>query len=124
MDQNNNIPSNLDEAIDILVNEFIASSSETISKILDEDTETFQIHEHFNTGLHIRNAWNLWDNKSPLVKWFNNKGIYHGDDISSLIIKAFHSRIRNNSNFDFNKEIQYYIKYWEKHNPNINKGIF
>lgn len=38
--------------------------------------------------LGLRNAWGLWGG-SPLAKSFNELGVYHPDDMSSVIIKSF-----------------------------------
>jgi hypothetical protein len=118
------IPNDLDEAIDVLIKGFIKTSDDNIDTILNEDSTKFVIEEHFNVGLYIRNNWKLWEKETPIVKWFNKLGIYHADDISSLILKAFHAKIKNDTKFDLNKEIKHYIKYWNKVDPNINKGIF
>jgi hypothetical protein len=67
---------------------------------------------HFGTGLSIRNGWGLWKGENSLVKYFNSIGIFHPDDMSSIILTSFHRHL-NNKDIDLEKQIQKYIEYWK-----------
>lgn len=67
---------------------------------------------HFGTGMSIRNNWGLWKGKNKLSKFFKSKGIFHPDDISSIILTSFHRHL-NNKSIDLNSQIEYYKSYWE-----------
>lgn len=67
---------------------------------------------HFGTGMSIRNNWGLWKGKNKLSKFFNSKGIFHPDDMSSIILTSFHRHL-NNIPIDLNSQTEYYKRYWE-----------
>ncbi|MEM9918806.1 MAG: DUF6794 domain-containing protein [Bacteroidota bacterium] len=64
-------------------------------------------------GMGMRNAWGLWEGKNKLSKYFQNMGIYHPDDMSSIIIESFHRKL-NNEPILLDQQVQYYIAYWEE----------
>lgn len=81
---------------------------------------------HFGTGQAIRNNWGLWGKrKNSLVRYFNKNGIYHPDDISSIILTSFHRKL-NNKPLDLDKQVESYKDYWVKakaKNDSIENGI-
>ena len=77
---------------------------------------------HHEYGRTLRNTLRLWYDGPP-VKWFNEHGIYHADDMSAIILKATHRKC-NNVPFDLDEEIQFYRDYWEKTDPKVNKGLY
>jgi len=58
--------------------------------ILDE--KTFASRTHFGLGKWIRNNWQLWGG-SRLSTYFQGLGVYHPDDISWIILTAYHRHI-------------------------------
>ena len=104
------LPKDLDDALTFL--------NCTWSK---EDKDSFKIEPerqavvslHFGTGLVIRNGWDLWKGKSELVDFFNSIGIFHPDDISSIILTSFH-RYLNGKEIDLPGQVKYYQDYWYK----------
>lgn len=76
---------------------------------------------HYSVGTYLRNTLNLWHNGPP-VKWFNEQGIYHPDDMSNIIFVSLHRR-HNKIDVDLNGQIKDYIEYWEETDPKVNKGI-
>ncbi len=68
---------------------------------------------HMGTGRGIRNGWELWKGKNSLVRYFNSKGIFHPDDMSSIILTSFHRQL-NGKDIDLQGQIQYYQDYWKK----------
>jgi len=69
----------------------------------------------------IRNTLKLWFD-GPTVKWFNEHGIYHADDISSIILQSTHRR-NNKRSIDLEAQIKIYRDHWEKYDPKVNKGL-
>lgn len=86
----------------------------------EEDEAIPSVHHGFGTLL--RNTMQLWYDGPP-VKWFNENGIYHADDMSAIIIKAVHRKC-NNISFDLDEEIKFYRDYWEKTDPKVNTGYY
>ena len=103
------IPIDLYDALDYLE---CTWSEEDKTKFKDLDEEYAGIEMHFRLGLGIRNSWGLWSSENSLVKFFNSHGIFHPDDISSIIITSFHRRL-NNKDIDFESQVQHYIEYWK-----------
>lgn len=114
-------PRNLEEAILLLMDDILEDEDIKELKLVGE--ENFVIFNHHQIGREIRNDWELGNKDTPIVKWFNEKGIYHSDDMSSIILKSFHRKICN-KNINLNKQIKFYRDYWEKEDPKVNKGIF
>jgi hypothetical protein len=84
-----------------------------------EDDRCLYVCHGFGTWL--RNTLQLWFDGPP-VKWFNKHGIYHADDMSSIILQSTHRR-HNKRAIDFEGQIKVYRDYWNKCNPKVNKGI-
>jgi hypothetical protein len=70
---------------------------------------------HFNAGMALRNNWGLWVDDQPLTQWFRQRGIWHADDMSSIIFKAYWCYL-NNKEFSIEAEADYYTKWWAKNN--------
>jgi len=88
----------------------------------EEDKEDFRTQNesdavaelHMGTGLSIRNGWGLWaKRKNSLVRYFNSLGIFHPDDISSIILTSFHRQL-NNIDIDLDKQVEMYKRYWKE----------
>ena len=60
----------------------------------------------------IRNNWGLWKG-SRLSKFFNEKGIYHPDDMSGIILDSYY-RYLTGQEITLSEQIKYYQDYWEK----------
>jgi len=86
----------------------------------DETTALVSCHHGF--GTFIRNTFELWS-KGPAVKWFNDRGIYHADDMSAIIFTSLHRR-ENKKYTMVNKQIKHYRAHWELHDPKVNKGEY
>lgn len=85
----------------------------------EESNAVLGLHHGF--GTFIRNTLQLWHD-GPAVKWFNERGIYHADDMSSIIFTSLY-RDRNRKGIHLQDQIDHYREYWEKTNPDVNKGI-
>lgn len=92
------------------INTFWADSTKIKLKQLSE--ESFSARLHMGFGMWMRNNWQLWRG-SRLSKFFNDKGIYHPDDMSGIILNSYY-RYLNNKEINFDEQVQYYKDYWEK----------
>lgn len=111
------IPKTLEEAIETL-EEFYSKDLDTIR---DMDEDVFVASIHFNDAMFIRSSWFLWYNlgenknwpksKPGIVSYFNDLGIYHGDDISSIIILSFHRHL-NKKPMKIEEQVQRFKDFW------------
>lgn len=101
------IPNNLFEAISTLI-EDNKGQLETIASMNEDE---FIDEAHHGLGRNLRNNWGLWLNENNLSKEFENQGIHHADDRSTIILRTFHRKI-NNVEFDIEGQIMEYINYW------------
>ncbi len=93
------IPKNLSEAhleLDNLLND--------TTKVAIKNGES----SHFGVGLWIRNNWGLWGG-GRLSCFFEERELYHPDNISSLIIYTYQMRLNNHS-FDSEAIIKEYAR--------------
>lgn len=111
------LPVDLDDAIRILYDQ-LETELEDIYKLTENK---FLLQAHHGLGRFLRNEWGLWSG-SDIQRWFKNKGIHHADDMSSIILTSFYRKL-NNKDINLDKQIKQYIKYWNIHNPDVNKGI-
>jgi hypothetical protein len=102
------VPATLDEAVNLLLENLTAEERKAI---LDEG-EAYATSAHFGSGMGMRNSWGLWGD-SPLTRFFARLGIYHADDMSSIINQAFARRLRDEP-IELDKLVQYFRDYWEK----------
>jgi len=70
----------------------------------------------------IRNTLNLWYG-GPVAKYFNGIGIYHADDMSSIILTSMHRKL-NNKDFELEAQIKFFRDYWQEVDPVVNTGEF
>jgi len=84
---------------------------------------------HMGLGMYIRNNLGLWadckkepaDERAPLVQWFNEKGIYHPDDMSAIILTSWH-RALNGKKKKIGDQTKHYRKFWAENSPQVNEG--
>jgi hypothetical protein len=102
------IPTDLNDAISYL-NCVWSDTSKVAFKNKPENDAVAELH--FGTGLYMRNNWGLWEGKGSLYNSFKSKGIFHPDDMSSIIITSFH-RTLNETDIQLLEQIADYQKYW------------
>ena len=83
------IPKDMDEAIDSLDVIICPEDKRYITDSLSLDD--FRINCHHGLGMWIRNNWGLWGG-SRLQKYFVNKNVFHPDDMSDNILKAYYKK--------------------------------
>ncbi|MEM8525577.1 MAG: DUF6794 domain-containing protein [Bacteroidota bacterium] len=106
------IPKNLNDATNFLLCKWSETDKDEF-KNKEEDTGVADLH--FGTGVYIRNGWKLWEGKNRLSRFFKSKGIFHPDDMSSIILTSFHRRL-NDKPIELDQQIAYYKSYWEEIN--------
>ena len=72
---------------------------------------------HHTAGREIRNKWKLWGN-SELENWFQSIGVWHPDDMSSIILDSFVKVLRKEP-IDLEEQVKIYQDYWKTQNENI-----
>lgn len=93
------IPKDFNESLTQL-DKIIPDTTKTRIKSMTESD--FLAQSHFSTGMWIRNNW-LYDRylfglivtKSDLRKDLVSKGLFHNDDMSSLILRSFHRQLNH-----------------------------
>ncbi|MEL6193009.1 MAG: DUF6794 domain-containing protein, partial [Bacteroidota bacterium] len=71
--------------------------------------EEFTARTHLGFGMWIRNNWQLWRG-SRLSKFFNEKGVYHPDSMSWIILLSYH-RYLNNKKLRLEEQFETYQGY-------------
>lgn len=104
---NDENPKNLDECIAALTR----SVPQDVAEKLKSGTIT-PVTLHHTLGRFMRNKWNLWG-ESELKQWFKGIGIWHPDDMSSIIMDSFVSSLRGEP-IDLEKQVKFFQEYWEK----------
>ncbi|CCQ90131.1 conserved hypothetical protein [Nitrospina gracilis 3/211] len=104
------VPENLEEA-HLELERMLPT--DLIAKIKN-GTEAEMAFYHHGVGTRIRNLW-LWPD-TRLKKYFNERGIFHPDDMSGIILDTFWCRL-NNKPFRLEERIHYYKQFWEANTP-------
>lgn len=117
------VPTNLSECFMALDNIFSESAEEaTWFKSTEEEEAVSAFHMGF--GQDIRNKWGLWTRDTELYKVFSNMGLWHADDMSSVILTSYHRKI-NGRELALKEQVQYFMDYWkdyEKTNGPVEKN--
>lgn len=64
----------------------------------------------------MRNNWSLWGD-SGLSKWFKSIGIFHADDMSSIILDSLVRSLKDEP-IDLDGQVKFYQDYWKKMKSN------
>jgi hypothetical protein len=84
---------------------------------------------HMGLGTWIRNTLGLWadcqkepaEERAPLVRWFNKKGIYHPDDMSGIILTSWHRKL-NGKKKKIKEQVKHYREFWAETSSKVNEG--
>lgn len=102
------VPKDLEDSFKELDKMLTKELREDIRK--GKESELFRFHHGFGTWL--RNNWGLWKGLR-LAKWFNGKGVFHPDDMSSIVLKSYWRRL-NDKPLELEEQVKYYADYWKK----------
>ena len=106
------------------VADYVSSGPEgedELTKWLAREETDAMLGAHHGFGTFIRNTLELWYD-GPAVSWFNTNGIYHADDMSSIIFTSLH-RSKNGKEINLETQIKHFRDYWDKTDPIVNGGI-
>jgi len=106
----NPIPNNLEECFEILKEELSEQELYILKLSSNEELSKY----HHTLGRSVRNRWGLWADSS-LKKYFEEIGLWHADDMSSLILTCFRRHL-NNYPLMIEEEIKNYQDYWNDMN--------
>lgn len=104
------VPANLEDCFRVLDESISESDIDRLRRGALGSTEM-----HFGLGMSLRNAWELWTG-SRLSEYFNGLGIYHPDDMSSIILDSYISHVRELP-IRLEEQVEFYIEYWREHSP-------
>jgi len=101
-------PKTIDNAISFFEKEWAETQLQDFKNESESDAVT---KLHMSIGMWIRNNWIRTENDS-LKKQFNELGIFHPDDMSSIILTSLHRKLKNIP-IDLKGQAQHYIDYWK-----------
>ncbi len=84
------VPTDLEDCWRFLDQEW---SEQTKKWALEKSENDFSVSQHFGSGLWMRNSWGLWAG-SRLAKYFNENGIEHPDNMSSIIVRTYYRHLK------------------------------
>ena len=102
------LPVDLENSFDALDNTLSPEDIDTIKNMPEDNISSL----HMGLGMWIRNNWGLWKKEGPLVKYFNDLGIFHPDDMSGIILTSYWRHLHNQP-IELEQQIRYYQQYWE-----------
>lgn len=116
------LPKDLDEAVETFLEHY--RNAVDMPNIVEMNEDEFSSYAHHGAGQFLRNSWYLWwqeghgydswpKTKPPIVAWFNERGIYHADDMSAIIINSAYRKTHNKPQ-ELEKQIKHYINYWKQ----------
>ena len=111
------LPQSLEEAISHVKEKIAKFVKEELAKGKNEDDIANSMH--FGLGKFIRNHWGLWSGDSLLFKELSSLGLFHADDMSSLVLKCAVLDL-NNKDRDVPGIVKHYKNYWKNVNTKKN----
>ena len=103
------LPKNLDDAISYLEHSWKKAELDSFRYLPENEAVTDQ---HFATGQWIRNNWIYGKRDTALTNYFHSLGIYHPDDISSIILISLHRKL-NNKDINLEQQVESMKNYWK-----------
>lgn len=103
-------PANFDECLNFLETRTSEKMKEWIRCLPDQE---FSGIVHHGYGMYLRNNWGLWA-FSDLAKNLYEMGIFHPDDMTSIILTSFQRKLKG-EDIKLQEQIKYYQDYWRKH---------
>ena len=102
-------PSSIDESF-LYLDQMFDDTAKYTFVTLPEDIATSRLHH--GVGRWIRNNWGLWGSgqlKTELI----DSGFVHPDDMSSVLLKAYHRKL-NGKPLNLKEDAKAYQAYWNK----------
>lgn len=103
--------SELDRMLHPKAKKYLAGQLTGLSK--EEEYKYQQSFGHMGLGMWIRNNWGLWHgDKSRLYSYFKKRGLFHPDDMSSIILASYRAKLQKRK-YDMEGDIGFYKKFWK-----------
>ena len=103
------MPKNLDEAILYFQQKW---TNTQLNKFKNKSEDIAVSELHLGTGMWIRNNWVHGRRDTALTNYFHSLGIYHPDNISSIILRSLH-RTLNQKDIQLDKQVERIKAYWK-----------
>lgn len=101
------VPTNLEEAVGLILESLTEADKEQIIATKPELA-------HFSLGMFLRNGWSLWEEDTPIKRWFaDNFGLSHADDISGIILHCVWSKVHGKED-EADKLAERFKRHWIK----------
>jgi hypothetical protein len=107
------IPKDLTECLTELEKLLGKDEIESLRKKNEEDLPGYQ----FDLARWLRGRWGLWQG-SRLAEFFKSGGIFHPDDMSAIILIAFH-RYLNKRDINITEVVQSFWDYWKNYDGEV-----
>jgi hypothetical protein len=110
------IPKDLDDCL----LQFSSSWSDSMKTDFRKTPEANVLRRYYVIHEWIMDNWGLWK-ESRLAQYFHNFGMYHPEDMASMILISYH-RQANEKELKLKDQIQHYRDYWktqERSRPDI-----
>lgn len=105
------IPNNIEECFETLKKDL---KPEDIAFIKSSDDNVVSLHH--SLGRYLRNNWGFWSEEgSELKSYFQRLGLFHPDDMSSIILHSFHNHL-NGKPLDVDGQIKFFQDFWNRTN--------
>ncbi|MER2566650.1 MAG: DUF6794 domain-containing protein [Myxococcaceae bacterium] len=106
------VPNDLPEALELLTK---LCDAETLAQLRASKEETDMYRLHHGLGMGLRNRWGLWGG-SPLAKRFQAMGVFHPDDMSSIVLRSFWRKLHDRP-IELEAQAAAARRYWDLREP-------
>lgn len=103
------IPHTIGKALEVIDSMITTESDKQL--VLGSTEDQFVNRGHDGFGRWIRNNWGLWEQEGPLYEWMKLAGLYHPDDMSSLLLRSYW-RYKHDMPLRVQEQIQECLNYW------------
>lgn len=105
----NYIPKDIEDALNYLDCSMDNQSKEVLKKVPENEV---QLRPFPEAGMDIRNRWGFWHEQNVLTNYFHSIGVFHPDDMSSIILLSFHRKL-NGKPINLELQIAKITEYWK-----------
>lgn len=97
--------------LDSIILTFFHTWDDSVTFWFKNIQDTALVYYNHSTGMWLRNSHGLWS-RTCLVEYFWEKGIFHPDDISAIILTSYH-RYLNGKEIKLEEQIEMFLSYWK-----------
>lgn len=96
-----------------VVSFLVANLSEEDVRAIREIPECDMVRFHHSLGRQLRNHWGLWNEDSPLHRYCRGIGLWHADDMSSVILTSLWRQL-NGQELRVDDQVRKFQDYWRQ----------